>query len=210
MTTALSTPVITRINQLTFGYPSFPLLHQLSLTIHAGITFIQGNESSGKTTLLKLLAGELTAQQGSIQFTSSTTINNNPIFWVDPSTDQYDQVVVKDYFNQLSHHYPQVNTDTLEQCIEAFSLTPHLDKQCFMLSTGTKRKVWIAAALASGAKLVLLDNPEAALDALSIRFIHQYLAQQLHQSEQAIVVTCYEIPNHLTEAQLVTLPDLAA
>lgn len=208
MTSALTSPII-HVDELTFAYPSLPVLQQLSFTLYAGVTFIEGNESCGKTTLLKLLAGELTAQKGNIRCTAPITTNNNHVFWVDPSTEQFDQVVVKDYFAQLKHQYLQTDATLLDQCIEALGLLPHLDKQIFMLSTGTKRKVWIAAALSSGAQLVLLDNPYAALDAPSIRFINHYLAQQLHQTKQAIVVTCYEIPDHLTGVQRIRMPDLA-
>jgi hypothetical protein len=50
-----------------------------------------------------------------------------------------------------------------------------MDKKLFMLSTGSKRKVWLAAGFASGADLLLLDEPFAALDAPSIAFVKELL-----------------------------------
>lgn len=209
MSDALSSPVV-NIHDLTFSYGSLSLFHQLSFTIDTGVTLILDESSSGKTTLLKLIAGELSPQAGTIRHANMATSTGNTIFWVDPLTDVFDNRVVKDYFDQLPQHYPDYDPLLLTQFIDAFSLAPHINKQFYMLSTGSKRKVWITAALASGARLVLLDNPDAALDGASIRFMYQYLAQQLHQSTQAIVITCYEIPNHLTDAKRVTLPYLIA
>ena len=56
----------------------------------------------------------------------------------------------------------------LQHLIQAFELTPHLEKPLYMLSTGSKRKVWLAAAFASGAAVTLLDQPFAALDKASV------------------------------------------
>ena len=77
--------------------------------------------------------------------------------------------------------------------LEGFALHEHLDKRLEMLSTGTRRKLRLAAALASGATLVLLDDPGAALDARSQR----HLAEALRQHHDApagrlIVVTGHD------------------
>jgi len=52
-----------------------------------------------------------------------------------------------------------------------------------MLSTGSKRKVWQAAAFASGAALNLIDDPFAGLDQGSINFVTQQLNQAVHRSD---------------------------
>jgi ABC-type cobalamin/Fe3+-siderophores transport system ATPase subunit len=69
----------------------------------------------------------------------------------------------KDFFLQASR-YAGFDQTVLLQLIDGLALEPHLFKQIQMLSSGTRRKVWIAAAFASGAALTLLDDPLAALD----------------------------------------------
>lgn len=207
MTDLVTMPVVTADN-ITFSYPSRPLFQQLSFMIASGVSFIIGDESTGKTSLLALLADELQPQQGHIHFNTPAQDKKEQVFWVNPQTDRYDNMKVSDYLKQLPSQYSHCQPDLLTTCIEGFMLSPHLDKTFSMLSTGTKRKVWIAAALASKAPLILLDNPYAALDGTSIRFLNQHLAQQLHQNQQAIVITCYEIPDQFADEPFFVLPAL--
>lgn len=66
--------------------------------------------------------------------------------------------------------------DTLWQAhVAGFALTTQLDKPLWHLSTGSLRKLWMAAALASGATLTLIDEPTAGLDAAGIRYLSHAL-----------------------------------
>ena len=67
-------------------------------------------------------------------------------------------------------------------------MTTHLDKRLHMLSTGSRRKVMVAAALASGAAVTLLDQPFAALDRKSIRVIHGFLQEAAGHASRAWIV----------------------
>ena len=57
------TPVL-QVEGLVFGYTGRPVFADWSARIGTGATLLQGDESSGKTTLLRLLAGVLPAQAG--------------------------------------------------------------------------------------------------------------------------------------------------
>ena len=63
-----------------------------------------------------------------------------------------------------------------------------------MLSTGSRRKVWLAAAFASGAALTLLDQPFAALDKVSMGVITELLQEAAGHPERAWVVADYVAP----------------
>jgi ABC-type nitrate/sulfonate/bicarbonate transport system ATPase subunit len=69
-----------------------------------------------------------------------------------------------------------------------------MGKQLFMLSTGSKRKVWLTAAFASGAALLLLDEPFAALDAPSIAFVKEQLQGISAHAGRAAVIADYAAP----------------
>ena len=64
----------------------------------------------------------------------------------------------------------------------------------YMLSAGSRRKVWLSAAFASGAPLVLIDQPFAALDAPSIRLLREVLQEFDGQSRRTCVLADYEAP----------------
>jgi ABC-type multidrug transport system ATPase subunit len=69
----------------------------------------------------------------------------------------------------LAPLWPAWSEDTQNALVTALQLTPHLDKRLNMLSTGSRRKVGLVAALASGATVTLLDQPFVSLDASSIQ-----------------------------------------
>ncbi|MEP6969796.1 MAG: hypothetical protein ABJA49_05090, partial [Betaproteobacteria bacterium] len=53
-----------QIEGLSFGYPSRPLFEHWSATFAPGLHLVCGGDGCGKTTLLRLLAADLTAQAG--------------------------------------------------------------------------------------------------------------------------------------------------
>jgi ABC-type nitrate/sulfonate/bicarbonate transport system ATPase subunit len=63
-----------------------------------------------------------------------------------------------------------------------------------MLSTGSKRKVWLSAAFASGAALTLIDQPFAALDAPSIRFLRELLVEASEHTSRAWLLADHAAP----------------
>jgi energy-coupling factor transporter ATP-binding protein EcfA2 len=82
-----------------------------------------------------------------------------------------------------------------------------LDKNIFMLSTGSKRKLYLAAAFASGAALTLLDTPFAALDKVSIRFALTLLAEAAQDNTRLWVLADYAQPDGMTLPTLIDLGD---
>ncbi len=158
---------------------------------------MRGGDGAGKTTLVRLLAGELAAQAGELQI-NRVNLKDQPsayrqqVFWVDPRSTSFDHISPTEYFASLRKTYPQFDYPSLGALAEGLSLTEHLHKPMYMLSTGSKRKVWLAAAFASGAALVLLDDPFAALDKPSIGFVKQLLKQAATHAARAYVVTSYD------------------
>ena len=150
-----------------------------------GLHWVCGDEGVGKTTLLRLFAGELAAQAGQIQ-------RPGKVFWVDPRTTAFDQVVVRDLLAQLLAPFliadPTADLGGVPAWADALDLSPHLDKPLYMLSTGSRRKVWLVAALASGAPVTLLDQPCAALDKASERVFWGLLAEVLPAQPQRVWV----------------------
>ena len=74
---------------LRFAYPGCALLDGLTLAWSAGLALVQGGESSGKTTLLRLLAGELVPQAGHVRLqgvdqASAPSAYRAQVFWQDP------------------------------------------------------------------------------------------------------------------------------
>jgi len=72
----------------------------------------------------------------------------------------------------------------------------------YMLSTGSKRKVWLAAALASGRPLALLDEPEGALDARSIGCLWKAVQSRTARKGRALLIASSARLVHVPQIQL--------
>lgn len=207
---SMNLPHILQADALCFGYPECIILNALSLRLPAGVSLVLGDDGSGKTTLLRILAGDLVANSGQLQIRGvdlacDAKAYRQQVFWIDSRTETFDAMTPTDCFAQMQRQYPHWNAPVLPDLIAGLSLQPHMDKTITMLSTGTKRKVWLAAAFASGAALTLLDDPFAALDKPSIRYVTQQLQAAAMQSERAFVLAQYELPADLQCAQTINL-----
>jgi ABC-type multidrug transport system ATPase subunit len=197
-----STPIV-QAQGLSFQFPQQQVFNNFSASVPTGITYVVGDESCGKSTLLRLFAGDLIPQAGSIEVCDISSKDNlasykEHVFWIDPRTSAHDHISPNDYFDIQRKAYPEFDDALLLELIEGLSLNDHVAKAMYMLSAGSKRKVWLAAAFASGALVTLLDEPFAALDKASINFLLERLKRIAHNTNRAWVIADYEVPENLS------------
>ena len=142
---------------------------------------MQGDEGAGKTSWLKALAGQLHLGSGVLHypFSDDGSLPAASCFWQDPRqplNDVHSHMTVSRWVALQCTIYPHWSAAQFEQHVQGFGLEPHLNKPLLALSSGTQRKLWMAAGWASGAELVLIDEPLAALDNPSERYVQQALA----------------------------------
>ena len=203
---------ILQADSLRFSHPNQELFNNFSASIPPRITLIRGGDGCGKSTLLRLLAGALPLQSGQLNI-NGISLQTQPenyaahVFLADPRTDSFDQFTVPDYFEIQRSKHAGFNDSELAELTIGLGLQEHFPKQLFMLSTGSKRKVFLAAALASGAQVTLLDDPFAALDVASIRFVLVWLNSAASVSDRAWVIAGHVAPDGLRLAQIIDLGD---
>ena len=167
--------------QVSFGYPGRSVAHEISHCWPAGLCLLQGDEGAGKTSWLKALAGQLPLGSGRLRypFVADGNLPATSCFWQDPRqplSDVYSRMTVNRWVALQRTLYRHWSADQFEQHVHGFGLELHLDKPLLALSSGTQRKLWMAAGWASRAELVLIDEPLAALDKPSERYVQQALA----------------------------------
>jgi ABC-type multidrug transport system ATPase subunit len=201
---------ILQANGVNFRFPQKQVFSNFSASLPAGITYITGDESSGKSTLLRLLAGDLTAQAGDVAINSISSTKDlasyrKLVFWTDPRTTAHDQISPNDFFDVQRKFYPNFDEFVLADMIQSLSLTEHVAKEIFKLSAGSKRKVWLAAAFASGAAVTLLGEPFAALDQASIGYLLDRLETYAQNKQRAWVIADYGVPQDLSTILTINL-----
>ncbi|WP_374480701.1 ABC transporter ATP-binding protein [Zoogloea sp.] len=192
---------VTPLNAFPSGPPATPLLavdklsleyrtpgrvvratHEVSFDVHAGDRFVLlGASGCGKSSLLKAVAGFLPPSDGEIR------LDGRPISGPGP-----DRIVVFQEFDQLPPWktvkdnviFPLRATGTLGRKEAAERALHYLDKVGLAafadayphtLSGGMKQRVAIARALAMQPRVLLMDEPFAALDALTRRKMQEEL-----------------------------------
>jgi ABC-type multidrug transport system ATPase subunit len=208
----VAAPVL-HASKLCFGYPQRSLFANWDCELATGVTLVQGGEGTGKTTLLRLLSGDLAGQSGTLQC-ASVTLNpstrkayQEQVFRTDPRSEAFESITPLQFFAQMAQRYPRLNSALAVELADDLALSPHLEKSFFMLSTGTKRKVWLAAAFASGAAVTLLDEPFAALDKTSIGLVIALLQEAAQHPTRAWVIADYAPPQGVPLALTIDLGD---
>ena len=165
-----------------------------------GVTWLRGDTGSGKTSLLAVLAGTqpLTGSLSlaGIHLATDAAAYRRLVFWRDPTDAAFDALTPPQVIAALQADYPLFDPAACQRLLQVFALAPHLAKPLYALSTGTRRKVWLAAALSAGAALTLLDEPTAGLDAPATAALMQALADVSrkpsrkpgHQAGRAVLV----------------------
>ena len=206
------TTLLLQAERLSFGYPGVLLFDGLSASIGPGLTLVRGGDGRGKSTLLRLFAGDLAPQAGCLR-ASGIELASNPGAWrrllFRPDLDgaAFDQATPAELRDAVRAQWPAFDQAAYERFLDGLSLLPHLGKKLFMLSTGSRRKLCLAAAFAAGAPVTLLDDPFGALDRPSVRFVEQLLREAAASTSRAVVFTAYEVPPGLPLAAVIDLGD---
>ena len=201
---------VMQVTGVGFSYPQAEVFSNLSFNIPAGVTLVRGGDGRGKTTLLRLLADDLTPQAGQISpgiWPNTSDVERPQVFWIDPRSTAHHSINARGYLDNQAKRWPGFDRQKLAAVIKGLSLAEFLDKPLYMLSTGSKRKVWLAAAFASNACVALLDDPFAALDKPSIRYVIGLLQGIASDAAHAVVISGYGAPDNLCLAGLIDLGD---
>jgi heme exporter protein A len=160
-----------------------------------GALIITGRNGAGKSSLLRLVAGLLAPDAGTL---------SNPFATALLASDQAlkpDRTVASELAFWAG--MDGASADTVAAAAEAMAVTALLPFRCGQLSSGQRQRVAIARTIASGARLWLLDEPANALDTASeARLV---AAVEAHRAAGGLVMAATHQPLGLTNAASLTL-----
>lgn len=202
---------VLQVDGLCFGHPGQPALFDAwSAMLPAGLTLLEGDTSRGKTSLLRLLAGDL---RGSGRLTlagrridTDLAAWRREVCWIDPRDPAWDPLRPDELMAAQRALHPGFDETAWQRHLDAFELQPHAAKAMFMLSTGMRRKVALAASLSAGCALTLLDEPTAGLDRPSLAWLAQALTEAAGQPGRALLLaSAWGLEDRLQWAGTLTL-----
>jgi ATP-binding cassette subfamily F protein uup len=169
-------PLVT-LRNLRIGFQGPPLLDGVSCNIDAGQRIgLLGRNGSGKTTLMRMLCGEMEPDGGEIVIAPATKIS---LLQQDVPHDVFgtvEEVVTAGVTFDPHDHQAAWNAELqVRQILSRMDLSAATKFET--LSSGLKRRVLLARALASAPDLLLLDEPTNHLDVDSITWLETFLSR---------------------------------
>ena len=193
------------VTQLTKCYGKTRALDGLSLSVETSrVLVLIGPSGGGKSTLLRVLGGLETADEGSVR------VNDHHLLADAAALQTYRRKngFLFQAFNLFPHltalrnialplekvhgHLPAEAQTMAEQALDRFSLLDHADKLPAQLSGGQQQRVGIARAVARQPEVLFLDEPTSALDPEMTAEVLE-LIQELAEAGQDIILSTHEM-----------------
>jgi NitT/TauT family transport system ATP-binding protein len=189
------------------GEDSYLALDGINLDVSAGeLVCLLGPSGCGKSTLLNILAGFEMASRGTVEFEGAPIRGAGQarvMFFQDAgsallpwlSTEENVRFALR--VRKLpKDQWPAI----IQKYLAMVDLTAHRQKFPAQLSGGMRQRLQIARALAVEPKVLLMDEPFAALDALTRRRMHGFLLDIWQHTGKTIVFVTHDINEAVTLA----------
>jgi ABC-2 type transport system ATP-binding protein len=171
----------------------------LDLAIAPGELYaLLGPNGAGKTTTLRMVAGLLAPDSGTIEIfgidaIASPVAAKRITAWLPDEPMLYDKLDPLEYLEFVAGLWGMTAAEAerdAQGLLEMLDLWRHRHERCEGFSRGMKQKLALAGALIHGPRLLMLDEPLTGLDAAIARQVKDLLAQRV-KAGAAIVLTTH-------------------
>lgn len=186
------------LDSINFTYPGRDsTLRNVNLTLSPGISLLVGPNAGGKTTLLRLLAGLVEKDAGTIRETENDTLYEaadlrrfSRMVMQDADLQILGATVREDVelgraASELAEDFDAAAT----RFTEMFGMAALWDEPVDTLSYGQKRKLCLIHALLAGPRMLLLDEPFAGLDYPSAIELRSFVRQKAREGLTLVIST---------------------
>jgi ABC-2 type transport system ATP-binding protein len=175
-----------------------PAVDGLDLTVRAGEFYsLLGPNGAGKTTTLRMVAGLLPPDAGSISITGIDALADpvsakRVMAWISDEPMIYDKLTAFEYLEFVAGLWgiePATAEARARELIDWLGLGAQAHERCEGFSKGTRQKVALAGALVHDPSLIILDEPLTGLDAGSARQVKTVLRERVAAGGTVIMTT---------------------
>lgn len=198
------TQITLKAQNLAKSYKNRQVVKDVSLTVKTGqVVGLLGPNGAGKTTTFYMVVGLVKSDKGHI-FIDDDDLTADPmhlrarkgIGYLPQEASIFRKLTVHDNIMAVLQTRKELNSDqreeALEQLLEEFHITHIRDSQGMSLSGGERRRVEIARALAANPKFILLDEPFAGVDPISVIDIKKII-EQLKSRGLGVLITDHNV-----------------
>ena len=191
---------ILKLDKVSFSFKSRPILDSISLNLNQGeILGLVGPYGVGKSTIFNLITGLLKPNFGSIIINNKDVLDypiakratSFKIGYV-PQYGGYfhDLTLIQNLraIAEIQIRDNKIRTNTIENMISKFEFDSIINIPAKFLSGGQKKKLVISLALLNNPKVLLLDEPFAALDVLTIKMLKELIVNLQSQEKISICI----------------------
>jgi ABC-2 type transport system ATP-binding protein len=175
-----------------------PAVDGIDLTVRAGEFYaLLGPNGAGKTTTLRMVAGLLKPDAGSIAVCGVDALRD-PVAakrvtaWVPDEPMIYDKLTPREYLEFVAGLWavePSVADRRAGDLLDLLGLAPYEHERCEGFSKGMRQKVALAGALIHDPRLIILDEPLTGLDAGAARQVKDVLIARVEAGATIILTT---------------------
>jgi zinc/manganese transport system ATP-binding protein/zinc transport system ATP-binding protein len=194
---------IVELRGVTCGYEGQTVLNDVSLKINRGdFVGLLGPSGSGKTTLLRAVLGAVPLYQGQILVEGRSVAERRPrigyvpqletIDWNFPVTVEQVVMMGRTTDSPLFPWYRRSDREMALTVMERLGIADLARRHIRELSGGQQQRVFLARALVSSPRLLLLDEPTMGVD-IKTRDEVMHLLDELNHQDVTIVMTTHEI-----------------
>jgi ABC-2 type transport system ATP-binding protein len=175
-----------------------PAVDALDLTVRTGEFYaLLGPNGAGKTTTLRMIAGLMQPDAGSISIAGIDALKD-PVAakqvtaWVSDEPMIYDKLTPLEYLEFVVGLWgidPSAAERSARELLVSLGLETNMHDRCEGFSKGMRQKVALAGALIHNPRLIILDEPLTGLDAVSARHVKGLLGERVRNGGTVIMTT---------------------
>jgi ABC-2 type transport system ATP-binding protein len=180
------------IQNLHFAYKKKKVFTGLNLTLQPGHIYgLLGKNGTGKSTLLRNIAGLLFPNQGTVKVLNHTPALRHPAFlqelFMVPEEFYLPNVSIEKFVDCNASFYPRFNHQQFKNYLKEFEIP--IGNKLQQMSYGQKKKALISFGLACNTSLLLMDEPTNGLDIMSKSQFRKVIAGAIDDDKCIIICT---------------------
>ncbi len=199
-----------RLEKISVYFGKRKILEDLNLNLNQGeILGLLGPNGVGKSTIFNIIIGLLKPNYGSV-FIEKKDVTQDPIFYrtknykigyVPQHGGYFHDLTLRENLKAISEIVikdKKLRDEKIDLLISKFELEPLQNIKAEFLSGGQKKRLVISLALLSNPKILLLDEPFAALDIMTIKNLQQIIVDLQTQHNISIILCDHQARDLLT------------